>query len=78
MEKAEHPRRMIAYPIIERAVSGDTEAIGLVLKHFESYIIKMSRRQFYDVYGNVYYGVDEEIRHMIENRLIQKILKFKI
>lgn len=35
MEKAEHPRRMIAYPVIERAVSGDTEAIGLVLR--ESY-----------------------------------------
>lgn len=31
MEKAEHPRRMIAYPVIERAVSGDTEAIGLIL-----------------------------------------------
>lgn len=72
------PERIIPYPIIERAASGDSEAIEFILEHFEAYINYMSTRQFYDIYGNIYYRVDEEMRHIIENQLIKKILKFKV
>lgn len=78
MKKVKTYKWLIAYPIIELAVSGDIEAIEMILKHFERYIIKMSVRQFYDVHGNIYYHMDEEIRHRIEMQLIMKILKFKV
>ena len=78
MKKARNYKWLIPYPIIVLAVSGNIEAIEMVLKHFEGYIIKMSVRQFYDIQGNIYYRMDEEIRHRIESQLIMKILKFKI
>lgn len=78
MKKARNYRRLIPYPVIVLAVSGNIEAIEMVLKHFERYIIKMSVRQFYDIQGNIYYRMDEEIRHRIETQLIMRILKFKI
>lgn len=77
MKKAGY-KWLIPYPVIVLAVSGNVEAIEMVLKHFEHYIIKMSVRQFYDIKGNIYYRMDEEIRHMIESKLIMKILNFKI
>lgn len=77
MKKARY-KWLVPYPVIVLAVSGNMEAIEMVLKHFEHYIIKMSVRQFYDIKGNIYYRMDEEIRHMIESKLIMKILKFKI
>ena len=78
MKKARSYKWLIPYPVIVLAVSGNIEAIEMVLKHFERYIIKMSVRQFYDIQGNIYYRMDEEIRHSIETRLIMRILKFKI
>ena len=72
MKKARKYKWLIAYPIIVLAVSGNLEAIEMVLKHFERYIIKMSKRQFYDIKGNIYYRMDEEIRHTIESKLIMK------
>ena len=77
MKKAGY-KWLIPYPVIVLAVSGNVEAIEMVLKHFEHYVIKMSVRQFYDIKGNIYYRMDEEIRHMIESKLIMKILNFKI
>ncbi len=77
MKKAGY-KWLIPYPVIVLAVSGNMEAIEMVLKHFEHYIIKMTVRQFYDIKGNIYYRMDEEIRHMIESKLIMKILNFKI
>lgn len=78
MKKAKDYEWLIAYPIIELAISGNIEAIEMVLKHLEHYIVKMSVRQFYDIHGNIYYRMDEEIRHRIETQLIIRILKFRI
>ena len=77
MKKARY-KWLVPYPVIVLAVSGNMKAIEMVLKHFEHYIIKMSVRQFYDIKGNIYYHIDEEIRHIIESKLIMKILDFKI
>ena len=34
----------------------------IVLQHFSGYIASLSMRKLYDERGNVYFGVDEEIR----------------
>ena len=68
----------IPFPIIAAAVSGDIDAINTVLKRYEGYIARLSRRRLFDEDGNIYDVVDEEIRRRLETKLITKILKFKV
>ena len=67
-----------AFSTIEAAVSGDSMAINAILKHYERYIAALSIRKFYDKNGAAYKAVDEEIRKMLEIKLITKILDFKL
>lgn len=64
------------YNIIKAATEGDVEAINRLLKHYESYITKLSTRIFYDEFGQPHYLVDEELCRRLETRLITKILTF--
>ena len=65
---------LIAFPVIKAASNGDTEAIRMVLKHYEAYISYLSMRWFYDENGMPRCYVDDEKREMLEIQLITKIL----
>ena len=41
------------------------------------YIASLSMRKLYDERGNVYYGVDEDIRERLQARLMRAILTFR-
>lgn len=69
---------LIAFPVIKAASNGDTEAIRMVLKHYEAYISYLSMRWFYDENGMLRCYVDDEKREMLEIKLITKILDFKV
>ena len=43
----------------------------MVLQHFSGYIASLSMRKLYDERGNVYYGVDEDIRERLKARLMR-------
>ena len=49
----------------------------MVLQHFSGYIASLSMRKLYDERGNVYYGVDEDIRERLQARLMRAILTFR-
>jgi len=66
------------FSVIAAASSGDVEAINAVLKHYQGYINTLATRELRDEYGNVYYGIDGELRRRLETKLITKILQFKI
>ena len=68
----------ISFPVIAAAANGDVDAINAVLKHYGSYIAKLSTRRLYDDEGNSYMVVDEEMRRRLETKLITKIIKFKV
>lgn len=68
--------RLLPFPVIEAAAGSDIEAINIVLKHYEGYIIVLSTRQLYDEYGNPHFVVDNEVRRTLETKLILKILQF--
>jgi hypothetical protein len=68
--------RLLPFPVIEAAASGDVDAINKVLKHYEGYITVLSTRRMYDEDGNPHYVVDEEMRRTLETRLIVKVLQF--
>lgn len=64
----------IPYKTIVAAKNGDSIAMNSVLQHYSSYIAFLSKRSFYDEYGNRYELVDEEIRQRIEAKLMLQIV----
>ena len=65
--------------VIFVAKSGDGQALGDVLNHYQRYIRSLATRTLTDEYGNKVYYVDEEIRLRLEARLIYCIVTdFKI
>jgi hypothetical protein len=70
--------RLLPFPVIEAAASGDVGAINTVLKHYEGYIIALSTRRLFDEDGNAHYFVDSEMRRTLETRLIVKIMQFDV
>ena len=70
--------RLLPFPLIEAAASGDVDAINKVLKHYEGYIIALSTRRLFDEDGKAHYFIDDEIRRTLETRLIVKIMQFDV
>lgn len=62
---------LVPYPVILAASKGDPDAMKMVLQHFSGYIASLSMRKLYDERGNVYYGVDEDIRERLQARLMR-------
>ena len=74
----EYPENtLVPYPVILAASKGDPDAMKIVLQHFSGYIARLSMRKLYDERGNVYFGVDEEIRERLQTKLMRAILTFK-
>jgi len=69
---------IVPYTIMAKAVKGDVDAMNYVLKHFEGYIITLSKQTLYDEFGNAYSHIDPEIRRQLETKLIVSVLKFEI
>ena len=71
-------RGLLPYPVIIAATKGDPEAMAIVVKHYESYIMSLSMRKLYDERGNVYWGIDEDIRDRLRSRLMRAVLSFEV
>ncbi len=69
---------LLPYPVITAAAKGDPEAMAIVVKHYESYIASLSMRKLYDERGNVYWGIDEDIRDRLRSRLMRAVLSFEV
>lgn len=78
MKQEQKNNDLLPFDIIVKSTKGDIEAINKVLDHFSGYIAKVSVRKIYDNFGNVRYIVDEDICKRIENKLVSKILLFRI
>ena len=77
MGTATRNNKLLPFVLIEAATAGNVNAINAVLKHFERYIIALATRELYDENGNAHLYVDEELKRMLETKLITKILEFK-
>ncbi|SQI05405.1 helix-turn-helix domain-containing protein [Clostridium perfringens] len=78
MRKEYENNNLLPFDVIAKSTKGDVESINAVLNHFSGYIAKMSVRKIYDNFGNVRYIVDDDICKRIENKLVSKILLFRI
>ena len=70
-------RGFLPYPVILAATKGDPDAMKIVLQHFSGYIARLSMRKLYDERGNVYFGVDHDIRERLQAKLMMAVLTFK-
>ena len=66
-------KALVPYPVILAATKGDPDAMKIVLQHFSGYIA----RQLYDERGNVYFGVDHDIRERLQAKLMMAVLTFR-
>lgn len=72
------PRRsLVPYATIRAASNGDVEAIHSVLRHYDSYLTRLSMRPMRDRNGCTCLRVDETMRRRLEIKLITGILKFR-
>ena len=75
---ANRQARLIPYPVIEAAVSGDADAVNQVIRHYSGYIATLCKRTGRDEHGNICTYVDEELRRRLETKLIIAILSFDL
>ena len=69
---------LLPYPVIIAATKGDPEAMEIVVHHYDSYIASLSMRKLRDERGNIYWGIDEDIRDRLRSRLMRAVLSFKV
>ena len=70
-------RGLLPFPVILAATKGDPDAMKIVLQHFSGYIARLSMRKLYDERGNVYFGVDHDIRERLQAKLMMAVLTFR-
>ena len=68
---------LIPYPVIVAATKGDPDAMKMVLQHFSGHIARLSMRKLYDECGNVYFGIDNDIRERLQAKLMMAVLNFR-
>ena len=69
---------LLPYPVIIAETKGDPEAMKIVVQHYESYIASLSMRKLRDERGNIYWGIDEDIRDRLRSRLMRAVLSFEV
>ena len=71
-------QKHIPFAVIVADTNGDEAAIQEILKFYDGYISKLSLRQLYDEYGNVYMVVDSELKGRIQAAVMDMIANFEI
>ena len=71
-------QKHIPFAVIVAATNGDEAAIQEILKFYDGYISKLSLRQLYDEYGNIYMVVDSELKGRIQAAVMDMIANFEI
>lgn len=66
------------YELIDKAVSGDEEAINRILKIYEPYINTLASQTLLDSDGNEYVGVNVDLKEHLTCKLLTVISKYII
>ena len=69
--------KYLPYTVIEAAKKNDSEAIEIILRHFEGYIASKCKESYEDGHGNTRSFIDEDLRYLAEIALYAAILQFQ-
>ena len=64
----------VPYDVIVSAKACDTDAMNIILSHFNAQIEANSRRPMFDEYGNVRSVIDPEIVDRIKAKIIDRVI----
>jgi len=86
LNKTEYEKKMtyhkqqalLSEKVIFAAMQGEERALHKVLMHYDRYINRLSSRELYDRYGNIYVYQDSILKTELQNKLVAGILKFRI
>lgn len=78
MTNTSNKANLLPFNVIAAAANGDTDAICVILKHYEGYITKLCTRTLRDENGNTYSYIDEEMCNRLKIRLIARTLAFNV
>ena len=67
-------RVLLPMDVIEAARAGDPLALERILRYYDRYINKICTRTLYDKDGLPHIGIDEYMKHRLENKLIYAIV----
>jgi len=74
-----YERPLLTYPLIEKAVSGDPEAVYEVLGYYSGYISALSREEAHSTReGRSSTAINEDLRQTLESKLLSKIFAFDL
>ena len=68
----------LSYELIERAISGDEDAVNRIVSIYEPYINTLASKSLYDVEGNEYIGVNVDLKDHLVRKLINLIHTYKV
>lgn len=71
-------QKVLSFTVIILAVNGDVNAVNQVLQHFEHYINKLSQKTLFDELGNPYIHIEDDIKRLLETKLILAITRFEL
>lgn len=74
----ENERGLLPYPVILAATKGDPEAMRMVVQYYNSYIAYLSMQKLRTESGNIYYGIDEDLRERLQAKLMWVVLQFDL
>ncbi len=66
--------KRIRYETIVAAKNGDGMAMGEIIHHFAPLINRLSKETGVDMYGNHFDAINEEVRMLLEAKLISQIV----
>lgn len=69
---------LLEFPIIIKAISGNSENLEKVKEHYKSYIKKFATKKLFDEHGQTYYYLDEDMFKQIENLFLNEIMNFEV
>lgn len=65
-------------PVIVAAVTGDGDALTIVVNHYKRIICHLATRLVIDEFGKEYLYVDEDMRLQLESKLAYSVLEFRV
>ena len=74
----DNERGLLPYPVILAATKGDPEAMRMVVQYYNSYIAYLSMQKLRTESGNIYYGIDEDLRERLQAKLMWVVLQFDL
>lgn len=66
--------RLLPFDVIQKATSGDEEALRTVLANYDGYIRTLAIRMSVGADGGKHYAVDEEIRGRLQGKLMKAVM----